>query len=116
MVETTLGKWITEMPELKGTHRSLIQDIKQYFTSEKDTIRLAFRRNAEDFYRRNVTIGTTNEEEYLRDDENRRFCPIPVSVHKNNVLDFDRFLPLVPQLWAEYEQMYLEMRRKQPKG
>ena len=116
MVESTLGKWITEMPELKGTHRALIQDIKQYFTAEKDTIRLSYRRNAEDFYRRNVTIGTTNEDEYLRDDENRRFCPVPVTVHKNNVMDFARFVPLVPQLWAEAEQIYLEMRRKQPKG
>lgn len=116
MVESTNGKWITEMPELKGTHRGQIQDIKQYFTAEKDTVRLAYRRNEEDFYRRNVTLGTTNEDEYLRDDENRRFCPVPVTVHKNNVMDFDRFIPLVPQLWAEAEQIYKEMRRQKPKG
>lgn len=115
MVETTLGKVITEMPELKGTHRSLIQDIKQYFTSEKDTIRLAYRRNAEDFYRRNTTIGTTNEDEFLRDDENRRFCPVPVAVDQNNVVDFNRLIPLIPQLWAEAVQLYLAMRKAQPK-
>ena len=116
MVETTNGKWITEMPELKGVHRSMIQDIKQYFTSEFDTVRLSFRRNAEQHYRRNVTAGTTNEDEYLRDEENRRFCPVPVSISRDKVLDFDTFVPLVPQIWAEAEQVYLEMRRKQPKG
>ncbi len=116
MVESTRGKWITEMPELKGIHRGMIQDIKQYFTSEKDTVRLAYRRNEEDFYRRNVTIGTTNEDEYLRDDENRRFCPIPVTVDQDNVLDFAAFIPLVPQLWAEADHLYLEMRKARPKG
>lgn len=74
------------------------QDIKQYFSSEVDAVRLAYRRNAEDYYRCNVTAGTTNENEYLRDDENRRFCPVPVGVHKRDVMDFKTFAPLVPQL------------------
>jgi len=116
MVESTRWGWITEMLELKGMHRSMLQDIKQYFTSEFDTVRLAYRRNEEHFYRRNVTIGTTNEDEYLREGENRRFCPVPVGVNLDDVLDFDTFLPLVPQIWAEAEQIFLEMRRKQPKG
>jgi putative DNA primase/helicase len=116
MVESIQGTVITEMPELKGHHKGAIQDIKAHFSSEKDKIRLAYRRNPEEYYRRNTTIGTTNEDEYLRDDENRRFCPVPVTVHKNNILDFATLIPLIPQIWAEAEQKYLEAREAYPKS
>ena len=116
MVESTRGKWILEVPELKGFRKSELGDLKQYFTATYDTIRLPYRANPEDFKRRCVYMGTTNEDEYLRDDENRRFCPVITDKHRDNILDFAGFLPIVPQLWAEAEQVYLEMRTKLPKG
>jgi hypothetical protein len=102
-----MGKWIAEMAELKGSHKGMIEDIKSLFSAEKDTIRQTYRRNSEDFFRRNVTIDTTSEDEYLRDDENRRFCPVPVTVQKNNVMDFKAFEKTVGQMWAEAEQMFV---------
>jgi predicted P-loop ATPase len=116
MVESVGGAVICELPELKGVHRSDMRDIKAYFTQEKATLRMAYRRNAETHMRVHTTIGTTNEHEYLRDEENRRFCPVPVTVNKDNVVDFARLAPLVSQLWAEIEHDYQERRRKQPKG
>ena len=116
MVESTRGCWIMEMPELSGMRRKEVTDVKQYFTAEHDTVRLAYRRNEETFPRRFVCMGTTNETEFLRDVENRRFCPVPVSVDRWNPVDWKALEAEVGQLWAEAEQMYFARRRAQPKG
>ncbi len=58
MTESTKGKTVIEVPELKGMSKGEIEDVKGYFTATKDTIRLAYRRNEEDFYRRCVYMGT----------------------------------------------------------
>lgn len=116
MTESTKGKVVLEVPELKGMSKGEVEDIKHYFTATKDTIRLAYRRNEEDFYRRCVYMGTTNQQHYLRDEENRRFCPVLTDTGQHNMVDFDNFLPLIPQFWAEAHALYLEMREEKPKG
>lgn len=119
MVESTRGKWILEVPELKGFHRGMIEDIKLYFSGTFDTVRLAYRENGDDFARRCIYMGTTNQDEYLRDDENRRFCPVLTLTHKGNKIKFDGpggVKEIVPQLWAEAEHLYLEARKADPYG
>ena len=116
MTESTKGKTVLEVPELKGMSKGEVEDIKHYFTATKDTIRLAYRRNEEDFYRRCVYMGTTNQQHYLRDEENRRFCPVLTSTSSANKIDFDGFLPLIPQFWAEAHAVYKAMREEKPTG
>ena len=116
MTEATKGKVVLEVPELKGLSRAQIEDVKHYFTETQDTVRLAYRRNEEDFLRRCVYMGTTNEDYYLRDTENRRFCPVLTRTSLAHKIDFPNFKPLVQQFWAEAHHIYLEMRRKQPSG
>ena len=116
MTESTKGKTVIEVPELKGMSKSVIEDVKGYFTATKDTIRLAYRRNEEDFYRRCVYMGTTNQSNYLRDEENRRFCPVLTDTSRYNKIDFPNFLPTIPQFWAEAQHIFFAMRAEQPEG
>lgn len=116
MTESTKGKTVIEVPELKGMSKSEIEDVKGYFTATKDTIRLAYRRNEEDFYRRCVYMGTTNQSNYLRDEENRRFCPVLTDTSRYNKIDFPNFLPAIPQFWAEAQHIYFAMRAEQADG
>jgi predicted P-loop ATPase len=116
MTESTKGKTVIEVPELKGMSKSEIEDVKGYFTATKDTIRLAYRRNEEDFYRRCVYMGTTNQSNYLRDEENRRFCPVLTDTSRHKKIDFPNFLPTIQQFWAEAQHIYFTMREAQPGG
>lgn len=116
MAESTKGKFILEVPELKGMSKGMIEDIKSYFTATKDTVRMAYRKNPEDFMRMCLYMGTTNEGHYLRDEENRRFCPVLTDTHEYNKIDFENLIPIIPQLWAEAREIYLQMRKDQPKG
>lgn len=116
MAESTKGKFILEVPELKGMSKGMIEDIKQYFTETKDTVRLAYRRNEEDFLRKCIYMGTTNDSHYLRDEENRRFCPVLTTKHEYNKIKFKKLVPLIPQLWAEAHEIYRQMRKAQPRG
>ena len=117
MVESIRNKWILEVPELKGFHLGMLEDIKQWFSTTMDTVRLAYRQNEEDFPRRCIFAGTTNEGQYLRDPHgNRRFCPVPTDKHRGNMIDFTNLLPLIPQFWAEAQVRFLQMREDQPVG
>jgi putative DNA primase/helicase len=116
MTESTKGKTVLEVPELKGMSKGEIEDVKAYFTSPKDTIRLAYRRNEEDFFRRCVYMGTTNQAHYLKDEENRRFCPVLTDTSRDNKIDFPNFIPAILQFWAEAQHIYFEMREAQPHG
>jgi predicted P-loop ATPase len=116
MTESTKGKTVLEVPELKGMSKGEIEDVKAYFTSPKDTIRLAYRRNEEDFYRRCVYMGTTNQSHYLKDEENRRFCPVLTDTSRHKKIDFKNFIPAILQFWAEARHIYFAMREAQPQG
>lgn len=76
----------------------------------------AYRRNEEDFYRRCVYMGTTNQSHYLRDEENRRFCPVLTNTSRHKKIDFPNFIPTILQFWAEARHLYLTMRAAQPAG
>jgi len=116
MAESTMAKFILEVPELKGMSKGMIEDIKAYFTATRDTVRLSYRANPEDFMRMCIYMGTTNANHYLRDEENRRFCPVLTDTHEWNKIDFENLVPIIPQLWAEAREIYLQMRKDQPKG
>lgn len=91
------GRWIVEMAELDTMRRSDVSSLKAFLARTEDRARLAYMRHPEDFPRRCVFVGTTNDSDYLRDRTgNRRFFPVEV-----NKIDLDGLMRDRDQLWAE---------------
>ncbi len=104
-MEQIQGSWIIEMSELAGLSGSAIEEVKRFVAATSDHFRAAFRRNNHTYLRQCVFVGTTNSENFLRDDTgNRRDWPVTVSKR----LDFDAFRAQVPQLWAEALYYYTQ--------
>lgn len=93
-----LGRaWIVECQELDGLNKSTSQNLKRFLSTAIDTYRRAYGRDAGEYRRHCIILGTTNEGAYLRDlTGNRRIWPVLV-----RRIDLDRFSADVHQLWAE---------------
>lgn len=113
-IEAMNGAWLLEFAELHQFGRTEITRIKEFLSMKGETTRLAYERNARNFLRQCVFIGTTNDDEYLRDNTgNRRFWPVECTVPEVNIEKLDRN---VDQIWAEVVQVYKKMREDQPYG
>lgn len=89
--------WIVECQELDGMNKATSQKLKKFLSSPSDTYRKAYGRDAREYPRHCIIIGTTNEDTYLRDlTGNRRFWPV-----QNGDIDLNGFARIVDQLWAE---------------
>lgn len=89
--------WIIELAELAVFRRSELETQKAFFTSKADKFRPPYARAIEEFPRRCVFVGTTNEDSYLHDTTgNRRYWPVAVGTIDIDALARDR-----EQLWAE---------------
>lgn len=115
MVEVMQGSWIMEIGELSSMHRSEVNELKAFVSRTHDKTRLAYERRARTYARQCIFIGSTNDQEYLRDmTGGRRYWPI--KCHLDGQIDNVRFASEVRQIWAEAVAFYHEMRRKQPLG
>lgn len=105
--ELIQGKWIAEVGELAAMNRHESAVIKQFLTRTHDRYRVAYGRRAEDYKRRCVFFGTSNEDEFLKDlTGNRRFLPIEcvaLQPKKNIWRDLSKERD---QLWAEAVELY----------
>lgn len=91
------GHWAVEMGELAAFSRNELEALKAYVTRTVDKVRPPYGRKTIEAQRRCVFFGTTNKENYLRDDTgNRRFKPVKVGK-----LNFDRLHEEREQLFAE---------------
>lgn len=91
------GKWIVEMAELDSLNKAESTKAKQFVSSPIDTYRESYGRRMLDVPRQSVFIGTTNQDEYLKDDTgNRRYWPVMCTKVDLEGLRADR-----DQLWAE---------------
>jgi putative DNA primase/helicase len=91
------GRWIIEIEELDAFNKSEVDSIKSFLTNTNDRYRPAYGHFTVDHPRTCVFAGTTNKNEYLRDETgNRRFWPIQCGQIKNEILRKD-----LHQLWAE---------------
>ena len=102
IIEVTRGKWIIEVSELAAMSRSGANEMKDFVSKTQDTHRKAFARKAQTVPRQYIMIGTTNDEEYLKDPTGgRRFWPVRVGQTKFKELERDR-----DQLFAEALHVY----------
>ncbi len=105
--ELLQGYWIVECGELAGMTKSERNAVKQFISRCEDTYRAAYGRRTENYPRRCLLVGTTNEKEFLKDETGeRRFWPVDLAKHPRRK-DPHRDLPgEVAMIWAEALQMY----------
>lgn len=93
------GSWIFEWPELETMARSpRSATVKAFVTSRVDSYRAAYARQAQDYPRSCVIVGSTNDDRFLSDPTgNRRYWVVPVEEEVNTTL----LAANRDQLWAE---------------
>lgn len=97
------GPWIIEWSDLAGMSRKETAALKAFISRKIDYFRPPYGRSMQDFPRRCVFAGSTNETTYLTDSTGgRRYWPIKVSK-----ADPSRVADIRDQLWAEAVQLYL---------
>jgi putative DNA primase/helicase len=91
------GIWVMEFAEIEHLIRNETETVKAFFSRQVDRYRPPY---AKDFVmrpRQGVMAGTTNGDDYLRDQTgNRRFWPIPCRRADHTWIEANR-----DQLWAE---------------
>jgi len=114
VIEAMQGLWIIEIAELQGFSKADTTTLKATVSRTHDKARLAWDRNPRDYPRQCVFIGSTNDDDYLRDTTGgRRFWPIRCTTNR---IDTDRLRQEVLQVWAEAVAMFDAMRAEQPGG
>lgn len=91
---------IAEMSELKALRTSQEEAFKAFVTRTTDRLRAPYARDATDMARRMVFIGTTNDDDFLRDRANRRYWPVVCT--GINTLDAEA----AQHLWSEAALRY----------
>jgi putative DNA primase/helicase len=91
------GKWIVEWGELDSFNKAESTKAKQFFSASTDTYRESYGRRTNDVPRQCVFVGTTNQEEYLKDATgNRRYWPVACTR-----VELELLREIRDQLWAE---------------
>ncbi|MBB05618.1 MAG: virulence-associated E family protein [Pseudooceanicola sp.] len=95
------GKWIVEVGELEAMRKE-VDTIKAFITRQVETFRPAYGREEVSEPRRCVFAGTTNKDDWQRDETGgRRFWPVKVGEIDVPGIERDR-----DQLWAEAVALY----------
>jgi predicted P-loop ATPase len=91
------GRWVLEIGEMQSFAKADLARVKQAITTQDDVYRPSYGRVARRFPRQSIFVGTTNEDEYLKDYTGaRRF--LPVRCRSANVRGL---IAMRDQLWAE---------------
>ena len=96
--------WFIEWAELEALFRRKdISTVKAFITTAYDNIRPPYGRQTATFHRRSIIVGTTNEDDFLRDPTgNRRFWVIPVQ----KSIPIDLLEQERDQIWAAAVHAY----------
>jgi hypothetical protein len=102
VIQAIQGHWLVEVEELAVMSKSDVESIKAFVSRTTDKARFAYAREAREYQRQCIFIGTTNDAEYLLDSTgNRRFIPVEVTEVDLAGLRRDR-----DQLWAQAVQLW----------
>lgn len=106
--EVIQGQWIIELSELSALKRSEVEESKQFVSMQVDRYRKPYERNTTDNPRTCVFFGTTNRQEFLKDNTgNRRYWPLDVRKEQatkniwNDLTEME-----IQKLWAEARMRY----------
>jgi predicted P-loop ATPase len=98
----TCGVWGIEVSELSGMSRSEVARVKAFASRTVDRYRPPYGRRIIESKRSCIMIGTTNSDDYLKDETGgRRFWPIKVGK-----IDIPGLRKGCDQLWAEAQALY----------
>lgn len=98
------GVWGCELAELDSFNKAESTAAKAFFSQRRDRYRPPYGTAAQDFPRQTIFIGSTNQEEYLKDySGNRRYWPI-----KALKVDVAWVKQNRDQLWAEAYKQFRE--------
>lgn len=104
--EQIQGAWIIEMGEMAATRKAELEQIKQFVSKQTDSFRAAYDRRTKDRPRQCAFFGTTNDDEFLRDNTGgRRFWPVTVTEKGVTAAD-SLTTEIVDQVWAEIVVRY----------
>ena len=105
--EQVQGVWLVEVGELAGMRKAEVETIKLYISKQVDRFRPAYGRRIQEFPRQCIFIGTTNEEQFLRDPTgNRRFWVVETPNEPTTELWDDMTDEVVRQVWAEAVELF----------
>lgn len=91
------GPLIVELAELESMSRKSAAAIKSFLTTRSDRFRLPYSKMVQDFPRRCVFAGSTNDDMFLKDETGgRRFWPVKVGKIDTVMIEKHR-----DQMWAE---------------
>lgn len=110
------GKWLIEVPELHALPLKSIEKVKAFISRRVERYVPKFMNHDKAQPRQCVFVGTTNSDQYLHDDENRRFWSIRCGKIDIDGLERDR-----EQLFAETMVLWWALGRRDerrwwPKG
>jgi predicted P-loop ATPase len=96
------GAWIFELSELDAMQRADIAKVKAFLSRTTDRFRPPYGRRVIEAPRQCVFVGTTNSDNYLRDETGaRRFWPVKATTISLDAIECDR-----DQLWAEATKLF----------
>lgn len=91
-----IGKMLCEIPELKGYDTAAIEDIKAFLTATTDNWKVNHKEETKSNTRRCIFIMTSNNLNFLRESEDRRFAPIEIEQ-----INFEKIKEDLKQIYAE---------------
>ena len=105
--EQVQGVWLMEIGELASMKKAEVESIKLYLSKQVDRFRPAYGRRIQEFPRQCIFIGTTNEEQFLRDRTgNRRFWVVDTPNAPARDMWSELTPAVVAQVWAEAVAYY----------
>ena len=105
--EQVQGVWIMEVGELAGMRKAEAETIKLYISKQVDRFRPAYGRRTQEFPRQCIFIGTTNEQQFLRDTTgNRRFWVVDTPNDPERDLWEELTEDTIRLIWAEAVELY----------
>ena len=105
--EQVLGVWIVEVGELAGMRKAEEDATKLFISKQVDRFRPAYGRRTQEFPRQCIFIGTTNEQQFLRDSTGgRRFWVVDTPNAPSRDMWTDLTAETIRLIWGEAVEIF----------